>query len=68
MLLVDKVSGVSTMRPGNGSSTLHFVMCVAAFTVVAGLLVFAHPVSPMTHTATAISTAFAVGFSRLSLP
>jgi hypothetical protein len=68
MLLVDKVSGVSAMRPVNGSPTLHFAMCVAAFGFVVGLLVFAHPALPLTHTNTAISSSVAMGFSRLSGP
>jgi hypothetical protein len=56
------------MRPDDGSPTLHFVMCVAAFGFVAGLVVFAHPTLPTAHTTTATATSVAMGFSRLSGP
>jgi hypothetical protein len=66
MLLIDKITGVSSMRVGNESRALHLAMCAAAFGFVVGLLVFAHPASLTAHTISTMSTPMT--FLRLPSP
>jgi hypothetical protein len=76
MLLIDKVTGASRMRPVSEPAALDLAMCVAAFGFVAGLLMFAHPALPTNRTANATaaedaaagSTQNATALSRLAAP
>jgi hypothetical protein len=60
MLLIYKITGISSMRVDNESRALHLAMCAAAFGFVAGLLVFAHPGSLTARTIGAVSTPMTV--------
>ena len=57
MFLVDRLDGIFHMRLGTGPSIINVAMCVAAFGVVALVVVFAHPASRTDRVAAANATA-----------
>jgi hypothetical protein len=57
MFLVDRLDGIFHMRLGTGPSIINVAMCVAAFGVVALVVVFAHPASRTSRAAAANATA-----------
>jgi hypothetical protein len=67
MLLVDALNGPSRMRLGCEPRALDLALCTAAFGLIAGLLVFAHPTLPTNRTANP-DTARAVAAVTASTP
>jgi hypothetical protein len=57
MFLVDRLDGIFHMRLRTEPSIFNFAMCIAAFSVVALVVVFAHPASPTSRVAAANAAA-----------
>jgi hypothetical protein len=57
MFLVDRLDGIFHMRLGTGPSIFNVTMCVAAFGVVALVVVFAHPAPRTSRVAVANAAA-----------